>query len=60
VEEALYILGKNILGRNVTDRLFPVAKTLARGVGQVGEGLSTIGELLPPGTYLLFTCKTVL
>ena len=48
VEEALYVLGKNVLGRNVTDRLFPVAKTLAKGMGQVGEGLSTFGELLPP------------
>ena len=48
VEEALYILGKNILGRNVTDRLFPAAKILAEGVGQVGQGFSTIGQLLPP------------
>ena len=48
MEEALYILGKNVFGRNVTDRLFPVAKTLAKGMGQVGEGLSTFGELLPP------------
>ena len=31
----------------MTDRLFPVAKTLAKGMGQVGEGLSTIGELMP-------------
>lgn len=43
----MYVLGKNILGKNVTDRLFPVAKTLAKGMGQVGEGLSTFGELLP-------------
>merc|ERR1719510_2306722 len=48
VEEALYVLGKNILGKNVTDRIFPVAKTIAKGVGQVGQGLSTFGELLPP------------
>ena len=34
VEEALYVLGKNILGRNVTDRIFPVAKQLAFGLGQ--------------------------
>ena len=34
VEEALYVLGKNILGRNVTDRIFPVAKQLAMGFGQ--------------------------
>lgn len=47
MEEALYLLGKNFLGKNVTDRLFPVAKTLAKGMGQVGEGLSTFGELLP-------------
>ena len=32
----------------MTDRLFPVAKTLAKGMGQVGEGLSTFTELLPP------------
>lgn len=30
VEEAMYILGKNILGKNVTDRLFPVVKTFAK------------------------------
>ena len=48
VEEALYVLGKNILGKNVTDRIFPVAKTIAKGVGQVGQGLSTFGELIPP------------
>ena len=36
VEEALYVLGKNILGKNVTDRLFPVAKTLAKGMGHIG------------------------
>jgi len=47
VEEALYVLGKNILGKNVTDRLFPVAKTLAKGMGHIGDGLSTFGELLP-------------
>ena len=48
VEEALYVLGKNIFGKNVTDRIFPVAKTIAKGVDQVGQGLSTFGELLPP------------
>jgi len=53
VEEALYVLGKNILGKNVTDRLFPVAKTLAKGMGQLGDGLSTFGELLPPVEDLL-------
>ena len=37
VEEALYVLGKNILGKNVTDRLFPVAKTLAKGMGHIGK-----------------------
>ena len=47
MEEALYVLGKNILGKNVTDRLFPVAKTLAKGMGHIGDGLSTFGELLP-------------
>ena len=36
------------MGKNVTDRIFPVAKTIAKGVGQVGQGLSTFGELLPP------------
>ena len=25
-----------------------MAKTIAKGVGQVGQGLSTFGELLPP------------
>ena len=34
VEEALYVLGKNILGRNITDRIFPVAKQMAMGLGQ--------------------------
>ena len=48
MEEALYVLGKNFLGKNVTDRLFPVAKTLAKGMGHIGDGLSTFGELLPP------------
>ena len=41
-------MGKNFLGKNVTDRLFPVAKTLAKGMGHIGDGLSTFGELLPP------------
>ena len=48
VEEALYVLGKNLLGRNVTDRLFPVAKQVAQGFGKVGEGLTTISYALPP------------
>ena len=48
VEEALYVLGKNLLGRNVTDRLFPVAKQVAQGFGKVGEGLTTISHALPP------------
>ena len=47
VEEALYVLGKNFLGRNVTDRLFPIAKQLSVGFNQVGEGLNTIGDLFP-------------
>ena len=34
VEEALYVLGKNLIGRNVTDRIFPVAKQLAVGFNQ--------------------------
>ena len=48
VDEALYILGKNLLGQNVTDRLFPIAKQVVTGFNQVGEGLSTIGGVLPP------------
>ncbi len=48
VEEALYVLGKNLLGANVTDRLFPVAKQMAVGFGQVGDGLATISDALPP------------
>ncbi len=47
VEEALYVLGKNLLGQNVTDRLFPVVKQMAVGLGQVGEGLGTITNALP-------------
>ena len=47
VEEALYILGKNFLGRNVTDRILPIAKQLSVGLSQVGEGLNTIGEAIP-------------
>ena len=35
VDEALYILGKNFLGRNVTDRLFPLAKQVVTGFNQV-------------------------
>ena len=53
VEEALYVIGgvspswwlllrslvsgKNILGRNVTNRLLPVATQLTRGLGLVGH-----------------------
>ncbi len=48
VEEALYVLGKNLFGQNVTDRLFPVAKQVAQGFGKVGEGLNTISNALPP------------
>ena len=48
VEEALYVLGKNLLGRNVTDRIFPVAKQVAEGFGQVGAGIETIGDAFPP------------
>ena len=47
VEDAWYTVGKNLLGRNVTDRLFPYAKQVAVGLGQVGEGLSTIGNAIP-------------
>ena len=47
VEEALYVLGKNLFGRNVTDRLFPVAKQVAEGFGQVGKGLETISDAIP-------------
>ena len=48
VEDALYVLGKNIFGENVTDRLLPVAKRVAHGFGQVGDGLATITEAFPP------------
>jgi hypothetical protein len=48
VEEALYILGKNLLGRDVIDKISPVAKKFANGLGQIGQGMSTIGETLPP------------
>lgn len=47
LEEALYVLGKNILGQNVTDRLFPVAKQMADGFGMVGDGLATITGAIP-------------
>jgi len=43
VEEALYVIGKNVLGTNVTDRLLPVAAQLTRGLGLVGAGFNTIG-----------------
>ncbi len=48
MEEALYILGKNILGRDVIDKISPVAKKFAQGLGQIGQGVSTLGETLPP------------
>ena len=48
VEEALYILGKNLLGRDVIDKISPVAKKFAAGLGQIGQGVSTLGETLPP------------
>ncbi len=48
MEEALYILGKNLLGRDVIDKISPVAKKFANGLGQIGQGMSTIGETLPP------------
>ncbi len=47
VEEALYVLGKNLLGQNVTDRLLPLAKQVAVGLGQVGQGLGTITNAIP-------------
>lgn len=47
VDEALYILGKNILGQNITDRLLPVAKQVADGFEQMGEGFDTITNALP-------------
>jgi len=43
VEEALYVIGKNVLGTNVTNRLLPVAAQLTRGLGLVGAGFNTIG-----------------
>ncbi len=50
VEEAFYVLGKNLLGENVTDRLLPVAKRVAVGLGQVGKGLGTITQAASPIT----------
>ena len=41
-------MGKNILGRDVIDKISPVAKKFADGLGQIGQGMSTIGETLPP------------
>ena len=43
VEEALYIIGKNVLGTNVTNRLLPVAAQLTHGLGLIGHGFNTIG-----------------
>ncbi len=41
-------MGKNLLGRDVIDKISPVAKKFANGLGQIGQGMSTIGETLPP------------
>ena len=46
VEEALYVIGKNILGTNVTNRLLPVAAQLTQGLGLVTTGFNTIGTTL--------------
>ena len=43
VEEALYVIGKNVLGTNVTNRLLPVAAQVTRGLGLVGQGFNAIG-----------------
>ena len=59
VEEALYVIGKNLLGQNVTDRLFPVAKQMAVGLGQVTEGLETIGDAFPPLPLVEFDASGV-
>ncbi|XP_023344466.1 uncharacterized protein LOC111713755 [Eurytemora carolleeae] len=50
VEEALYIIGKNVLGTNVTNRLLPVVAKFTKGVGLVGEGLNTIGGAIAART----------
>ena len=41
-------MGKNLLGRDVIDKISPVAKKFADGLGQIGQGMSTLGETLPP------------
>ena len=59
MEEALYVLGKNILGKNVTDRLFPVAKTLAKGMGHIGAVHVLLyriySDFIQILSYILFT-----
>ncbi|TRY69152.1 hypothetical protein TCAL_02181 [Tigriopus californicus] len=47
LENAFYTLGQNVLGQNMTEQLFPVAQQMATGFGQIGEGLSTIGNAIP-------------
>ena len=47
MEQALYILSKNVLGQNITNKIYPVVKQVAVGFTQVGEGLETIGGVLP-------------
>lgn len=49
VEEALYIIGKNVLGTNVTNRLLPVAAQLTHGLGLIGHGFNTIGGVIRGG-----------
>ena len=49
VEEALYIIGKNVLGTNVTNRLLPVAAQLSHGLGLIGHGFNTIGGVIRGG-----------
>ena len=36
------------MGRDVIDKISPVAKKFAQGIGQIGQGMSTLGETLPP------------
>lgn len=47
LENAFYTLGQNVLGPNITHTLFPMAQKMATGFGQIGEGLSTIGNAIP-------------
>jgi len=35
-------LGKNILGRDVNDKIFPVAKQFAAGIGTIGQNLPKV------------------